>query len=382
MPRYSGKWNLTEQMQAIGASNWPSPPIIRVTYAAGNNSYGGFGLNNVVNRSSPVQISAGLTQIESTGANSGANMAVNKSGQLWAIGGSNGYGAFGLGDTVQRSSPVQVGALTNWSKVVVNAVTTCHALKTDGTWWAWGYGEYGPHNDRDNRNSPVQVGTDTDWADIFFTTFGAIVIKTNGDAYVYGRNLGGALGDGTTTTRSSPIQIGSGTAWAKGSGTNSALLVSTGGALYACGLNGSGDLGLNNITDQTSLQQVGSLTNWSTPSMSDGGTSCTTTDGAVFTWGNNFYGSLAHNDVIYRSSPVQVTGSWSHAAITGNGTFYGINTSGELFSCGRNENGEPGLNIAGGAAGRRSSPIQVGSKTDYNGIYLTKDYQLLVSAET
>ena len=35
---------------------------------------------------------------------------------LWSWG-YNGHGALGLGDTSNRSSPVQVGALTNWYSV-------------------------------------------------------------------------------------------------------------------------------------------------------------------------------------------------------------------------------------------------------------------------
>ena len=27
MPNYSGSWTRTQQMQAVAASNWPSPPL-------------------------------------------------------------------------------------------------------------------------------------------------------------------------------------------------------------------------------------------------------------------------------------------------------------------------------------------------------------------
>jgi hypothetical protein len=51
--------------------------------------------------------------------------------------GRNNFGALGLGDTTNRSSPNQVGALTTWSKIIGGYATT--ALKTDGTLWTWGY---------------------------------------------------------------------------------------------------------------------------------------------------------------------------------------------------------------------------------------------------
>ena len=40
-------------------------------------------------------------------------------------------------DNLTRSSPVQVGSLTNWSDLSVSS-NGCLALKTDGTLWAWG----------------------------------------------------------------------------------------------------------------------------------------------------------------------------------------------------------------------------------------------------
>jgi hypothetical protein len=35
MPNYSGVWNLTQQLQATAAGNWPSPPIFRAIFAGG-----------------------------------------------------------------------------------------------------------------------------------------------------------------------------------------------------------------------------------------------------------------------------------------------------------------------------------------------------------
>jgi alpha-tubulin suppressor-like RCC1 family protein len=42
-------------------------------------------------------------------------LAIKTDGTLWAWG-NNGNGSLGLGNTTDRSSPVQVGALTTWLK--------------------------------------------------------------------------------------------------------------------------------------------------------------------------------------------------------------------------------------------------------------------------
>jgi alpha-tubulin suppressor-like RCC1 family protein len=48
------------------------------------------------------------------------------------------------------------------------------------------------------------------------------------------------------------------------------------------------------------------LTNWNKPSAGDQFTMCSKTDGTLWTWGLNRNGQLGQNNLIYRSSPVQV----------------------------------------------------------------------------
>ncbi len=90
-------------------------------------------------------------------------IAIKTDGTLWAWG-FNIVGNLGLGDTANRSSPVQVGALTTWASTACGSNHTL-AIKTDGTLWAWGQnneGQLGLGNTTD-RSSPVQVGALTTW---------------------------------------------------------------------------------------------------------------------------------------------------------------------------------------------------------------------------
>jgi alpha-tubulin suppressor-like RCC1 family protein len=85
---------------------------------------------------------------------------------LWAWG-KNGSGRLGLGDTTNRSSPVQIGALTTWLRVSASK-THSAAIKTDGTMWSWGqntYGQLGLGNTA-YYSSPKQVGALTAWLDV------------------------------------------------------------------------------------------------------------------------------------------------------------------------------------------------------------------------
>src|SRR5207244_1881582 len=63
----------------------------------------------------------------------GARRRRAMAGTLWAWG-SNFSGELGLGNVTNRSSPVQVGGLTNWTQIAAGGL----GRKTDGTLWAWG----------------------------------------------------------------------------------------------------------------------------------------------------------------------------------------------------------------------------------------------------
>lgn len=98
-----------------------------------------------------------------------SRIAVKTDNTAWAWGG-NQYGGLGLGDTTGYSSPVQIGALSNWS-VIENDGYSSIGLKTDGTIWSWGYGYYGqlglgPSGAYASISSPQQVGGINKWQSV------------------------------------------------------------------------------------------------------------------------------------------------------------------------------------------------------------------------
>jgi len=185
-------------------------------------------------------------------------------GKLWAWGEGNTF--LGLGDTTSRSSPSQVGALTDWTNNLSTGETT-HVIKTDGTLWGWGnsdYGEMGVGNTT-KYSSPVQIGSDTDWATIQGSMFCA-AIKTNGTLYTWGNNFYGQLGQGDTTHRCVPTQVGSLTDWASVMIPQEdgyyMVMMKTDGTLWSMGCNDAGQLGDGTDTVRSSPVQIGSATDW------------------------------------------------------------------------------------------------------------------------
>jgi alpha-tubulin suppressor-like RCC1 family protein len=341
----------------------------------GNNSFGQLGLNlnyYSVKRSSPVQIGSATNWY--VGLNSGFNnFATNSSKNLWGWG-INTNGQLGQNNVINRSSPVQVGSLTNWTYKFVASLSGSFGIKSDGTLWAWGAGSSGQlgQNNLISRSSPVQVGSLTNWSYIHTAGESVMAIKTDGTLWAWGRNVYfGQLGLGDIFNRSSPVQVGTDTNWSK-CRINGMISVAlkTNGTLWSCGNGRYGRTGLG-LAYTSTLAQIGSSTDWSAISISLDGNSnyggfAIKTTGAMWVWGRNSFGSLGLNNLITQSTPVQLglLTNWSKVSSGGYSTM-SIKTDGTLWAIGgRNQAGQLGLNDVV----NRSSPVQVGSQTTWTNI--------------
>ena len=153
----------------------------------------------------------------------------------------------------------------------------------------------------------------------------------------------------------------------------------TDGSLWTWGIGQDGGAGHNNITTYSSPMQVGTDTTWSTFSAGYYANIATKTDGTLWTWGSNTYGKLGLNDgnqtTGRRSSPTQVgTGTdWAKAGVLTRYNGFAFKNDGSVWSWGRCAYGMPGLNDQT----TRSSPTQIpGSwssiSSTYWGFMMTK----------
>jgi len=142
------------------------------------------------------------------------NAAIRMDGSLWTWG-NNSQGALGLGDTTVRSAPIQVGLLTNWKMIFAAGSQNMYAIKTDNTIWNWGANNFGQLGQGNNtaRSSPVQVGVLTDWEILGVSPLRTpLIIKTDGALWSWGRNDSpGYMGITPLLNASSPVQVGQGT---------------------------------------------------------------------------------------------------------------------------------------------------------------------------
>jgi alpha-tubulin suppressor-like RCC1 family protein len=370
MPNFSGVWNLKEQIQAVAAGTWTGI-VFSELYSWGNGGLGQLGHNNTTSLSSPVQVGS-LSDWAQASAGTNNSACVKIDGTLFTWG-DNTSGQLGHNDViVRRSSPVQVGALTNWAQVSVNT-NFMACVTTAGTLFTWGVNASGQlgHNDVIARSSPVQVGALTDWAQVAAGATHTACVKTDGTIWTWGNAARGALGQNNATSLSSPVQVGALTNWAQvaaGSmsppinGAHTAC-VKTDGTLFTWGNNDNGQLGDGTVVYRSSPVQVGALTNWAQVSAGLYNTACVKTDGTLFTWGNNNNGQLGNNNGINLSSPVQVGAltNWAQVASAISPFSACVKTDGTLFMWGSNNQGQ----LGDGTITSRSSPVQVGALTNW-----------------
>ena len=290
------------------------------------------------------------------------------------------------GGNTEYSSPTQIGTDTNWEYIMDGGTTSniqMGAVKSDGTLWMWGVnGPSVPNslgklglNDTVQYSSPTQVGTDTTWprdgdvkliGDLLSTS----AIKTDGTLWQWGYNTNGILGlneaPSPTLKKSSPTQVGTDTTWKsiRPSGDYNRIALKTNGTLWSWGNNESGVLGLNQGNDiglYSSPTQIGTDTTWSILSGGEGqGVSAIKTDGTLWAWGINesLRGIGPGADVNTFSSPTQVgtDTTWASTLSTANGLgWIGSKTDGTLWSAGSYLfNGQ-------NTAVEISSPTQVGT---------------------
>jgi alpha-tubulin suppressor-like RCC1 family protein len=273
-----------------------------------------------------------------------------------------------------RSSPVQIGSETGWT--VISASTDPYNPMfggiRNGKLFMWGYNNYGQVGDgtRTIRSSPVQIGSDTDWTALSCGREGAFGIR-GGKIFAWGNNSYGRCGvsSGSVAAYSSPVQIGANTDWSQVSACYYGVHAIRAGQLYGWGNNSFGEIGngTNDVLDHTAPVQIGTFDDWTFVASSFMACFGIRKPGRLYAWGyNEVTGSLGLGNLTGAfSSPVQVGSGidWSYVSTTDALNYtaaMGIR-SGKLYSWGLNSSGVLGL----GDMNNRSSPVQVGSETDW-----------------
>jgi alpha-tubulin suppressor-like RCC1 family protein len=232
---------------------------------------------------------------------------------------------------------------------------------SSGTLFVWGRNT-SAHlglNDIINRSSPHQI-PGTTWSSFDQGNYLTAATKSDGTLWIWGNNERGGIGVNDIIPRSSPTQV-PGTQWSTTKFEMCAgrvpMVIKTDGTLWVIGgENGIGEAGLNDIVHRSSPNQIPGT--WSKVSQSSQESLAIKTDGTLWVWGFNNNGQFGLNDIIPRSSPIQIPGTqWSHCFNGGLNTHnaYATKTDGTLWVWGSNNTGQ----LAQNDIVYRSSPTQI-----------------------
>jgi alpha-tubulin suppressor-like RCC1 family protein len=268
-----------------------------------------------------------------------------------------------LGDAAQwghRLTPNDVSGLSAGVKAIAAGVRHSCAVTSTGGVKCWGnssQGQLGDGTTTRRFGMPVDViGLSSGVTAIGAGSDDSCALTSTGGVKCWGYNRWGALGDGTTTTRSTPVDVSgltSGVTAIAAAFVHTCALTHSGG-VKCWGGNGSGQLGDGTTTDRLTPVNVSGLSSGVTAIAAG---CALTSAGSVKCWGRNNYGQLGDGTTRDSSMPVDVSGLTSGVtAIAGNGAHTcALTSTGGVKCWGANDFGQ----LGDGTTGNRSTPVDV-----------------------
>lgn len=249
--------------------------------------------------SSPLAVQVqGLSDIVMIAAGYNYSMALSSNGRLYAWG-DNSSGQLGLGGSAVGTA-VGSPQLISISNVIYISAGVNHSLavKSDGTVWAWGRGDFGQLGiiTTDNQASPVQVNGLYDIVEVAASRMASFALSSNGQVYAWGYNLNGIVGDPSYYQHTVPATGSIVNAVHIDAGEHHCLYLMNDGTVRATGGNYYGQIG--DGTDNNAFLPKRSSQIEDIVKISAGGNQSMAlkSDGTMYVWGNNQYGQALDND--------------------------------------------------------------------------------------
>lgn len=398
----------------------------------GLNNYSQLGDGSSVTRSVPVQIGSASNWLPDLIATSSYNsMAINNLGELYAWG-YNAYGLLGDGTTTSKSVTTKITTAQNYSSLSLSGSLLSLLIRDNTIYYSgwfnpmasrvYTFTRYGASPSIVNANNFTQVDAGSNFG---------VAINSFRQQFVWGASTTNLANQGPTTSSINGIKniaaggthylaldtgsnlfVGGTSAYHPSvgnytslvsvrassssvspiitnvkkiaAGTNHSFYIDSNDRVFAAGLNTNGVLGVGtnstSFSSFTALALVGGValscrdifTGTQGPSAA-----VITTNGELYTWGNNNFGQLGLGDTTNRNAPVRVgvQNNWIKIAV-GTEFMIGLNSLGQLWAWGNNLSGQLGTEIGAYSF----IPVRIGSASNWTDIAAGNSHALAINS--
>ena len=327
---------------------------------------------------------------------------------MWSWG-AGGQGRGGRGDTLNPSSPIQIGTDDTWIALAnttgqddldwTGAIANTNGTSTSGHLYAWGDSasgqlhqvgvSEGPHGmpGIHDLSSPVQLGFKS-WSNVDSGYRFTHAITTNNELFTWGLNYYGTTGlnevfatDGGTVHKSSHTLVKAGTSFVSVTAYHNTVgALTTNGDIWVWGDQTQSGFKETNMVHRSKPTLIPGDRSWNHVSAGNNYSAAITSNSELWTWGLNTDGQLGLNDTVHRSNISQVTGTWK-VVETGNNHTGAFDSSNAIHTWGKNDVGQLGTNDNYPFYTNRSTPTAIATgSNNHSQLSVGKDYSMIIDS--
>ena len=297
--------------------------------------------------------------------------------------GRNAYGQLGNSSTIDTMLPEPV--LTGgrpFAAMSASGGTSTHtcALTHFGDAYCWGLNDWGQLGDSSttDKASPTAVARFLAFSSVTTGEQHTCADSLGGTLHCWGNNDLGQLGDGSNDSRLVPTPVSGGLSFEHVSaGASHTCGVTDAGRAYCWGSNDRGQLGTGGFDDRNEPAAVDGSLEFRSIAAGRRHSCGVTDDGRAFCWGDNSRGQIGDGSTTDRLAPTAVSGAVVFVSVhAGEAHTCGLSSGGEAYCWGANGEGQ----LGDGTVDERRTPTPVSGGLSFSSLQLGSSHTCGLSA--